>query len=60
MASFRIFLILRMPQRRKPSMTRIPLVFLLLSAASLMAADLVPAPLFNDGAVLQRDREIPV
>jgi len=36
------------------------LFFLMLSAALSLAADLVLAPLFQDGAVLQRDREIPV
>jgi sialate O-acetylesterase len=41
-------------------MTRALLFSLMFFAAPLMAADLVLAPLFQDGAVLQRDREIPV
>jgi sialate O-acetylesterase len=53
-------MILRASLKRIEPMTRISLYSLLLSAAPLVAADLVLAPLFQDGAVLQRDREIPV
>jgi len=41
-------------------MTRVLLFSSMFFATPLMAADLVLAPLFQDGAVLQRDREIPV
>lgn len=41
-------------------MTRTLLLSLLLSVAPALAADLVLAPLFQDGAVLQRDREVPI
>jgi sialate O-acetylesterase len=41
-------------------MTRWTLLPMMLLAAPTLAADLVLAPLFRDGAVLQRDRELPV
>ena len=41
-------------------MTRVFLISLLCSATPLFAADLVVAPLFRDGAVLQRGRDVPV
>ncbi len=41
-------------------MTRTLCCSLMIFAAPLMAADLLLAPLFQDGAVLQRDRGIPV
>ncbi len=41
-------------------MIRMLLSALLFSAATMVAAELVLAPLFQNGAVLQRDREIPV
>lgn len=38
----------------------LPLPMMLFLALPAMAADLVLAPLFQDGAVLQRDKEVPV
>ena len=40
--------------------TRLFLISTMLSAVPAMAADLVLAPLFQDGAVLQRERDVPV
>jgi sialate O-acetylesterase len=47
-------------QMKSMNFVRSSCFFFLLSAVPLMGADLLLAPLFQDGAVLQRDRDIPV